>query len=358
MLEKAVYLRQALDRFVTLSPDLSTHKLSADEWQLAESLLMILMPFQRLSVRFESNMTSAEIDYVFFAYETMFNHLEDIQVTLRTRGRNARRNASIINAVKEAYEHLKHYYGNTTTSTYVYADAMILNPRCKLGIFEQESWADQSPNEYSQALRKRFEEGYCHQIGDSEVQLEEVLTRKRMHETAFTDDLDAFKANVRKRMQRAQGSGLSEFDNYISTLVEEVDVDQVLLWWKANANKYPRLSRMARDVLAVPPSGCSVEREFSISGRIATWQRNRLSPERISDSMIYKGALRMAGKWAQMPEMPETEMDGLTDAEIDEALLEHEEEIEEAASGEAQRIPKEWRDMWWKTNVVEVERWN
>ena len=45
------------------------------------------------------------------------------------------------------------------------------------------------------------------------------------------------------------------------------------------------------DVLAVPGSGCAVECQFSISGRMTIWQRNRLSPKIISDSMVYKGAL-------------------------------------------------------------------
>ena len=45
------------------------------------------------------------------------------------------------------------------------------------------------------------------------------------------------------------------------------------------------------DVLAVPASGCAVECQFSISGRMTIWQRNRLSPEIISDFMVYKGAL-------------------------------------------------------------------
>ena len=62
-------------------------------------------------------------------------------------------------------------------------------------------------------------------------------------------------------------------------------------WWRENSRLYPDLGKMVRDVLAVPASGCAVERQFSISGRMTIWQRNRLSPKVISDSMIYKGAL-------------------------------------------------------------------
>ena len=48
------------------------------------------------------------------------------------------------------------------------------------------------------------------------------------------------------------------------------------------------VSKMARDVLAVPATGAGVEREFSISERIMTKQRNRLSPTTIRDLMQYK----------------------------------------------------------------------
>ena len=51
------------------------------------------------------------------------------------------------------------------------------------------------------------------------------------------------------------------------------------------------MGRMVRDVLAVPASGCAVERQFSVSGKMTVWQRNRLSPKIISDAMIYKAAL-------------------------------------------------------------------
>jgi hAT family C-terminal dimerisation region len=51
------------------------------------------------------------------------------------------------------------------------------------------------------------------------------------------------------------------------------------------------MGRMARDVLAVPASGCAVERQFSISRRMTVWQRNHLSPRVISDAMIYKAVL-------------------------------------------------------------------
>ena len=43
---------------------------------------------------------------------------------------------------------------------YVYADAMILNPRVKLSIFKKESGGDEDTNDYKKALKGRFHKGY------------------------------------------------------------------------------------------------------------------------------------------------------------------------------------------------------
>lgn len=48
---------------------------------------------------------------------------------------------------------------------------------------------------------------------------------------------------------------------------------------------------MTHDCLSVLALGSEVERQFSISGRIASWSRSRLSQSMIADSMIYKSYL-------------------------------------------------------------------
>ena len=53
------------------------------------------------------------------------------------------------------------------------------------------------------------------------------------------------------------------------------------------------LVKMARDSLTVPASGCSVERMFSVSEGIATWQRSCLRDSTISDLMMYKMAMNL-----------------------------------------------------------------
>ena len=83
MLEQAVYLRRPIRRFVEEDDsEMREFQLSEEEWDLAEVLLVFLMPFKRCTTRFECNSTTPEIDYVFFAYDKMFNHIEDVKTVL------------------------------------------------------------------------------------------------------------------------------------------------------------------------------------------------------------------------------------------------------------------------------------
>jgi len=66
---------------------------------------------------------------------------------------------------------------------------------------------------------------------------------------------------------------------------------QALPWWRAHHYAFQDLGFMARDNLAVPASGYVVERQFSISERIISWERSRLKGEIISDSMMFKADL-------------------------------------------------------------------
>jgi hypothetical protein len=83
MLLQAVYLRRAIHRYVDdLDEELSELQLSEEEWEKVEVLLVFLLPFKRCTSRFECNRSYTEIDYVFFAYDTMYNHIDDVKAKL------------------------------------------------------------------------------------------------------------------------------------------------------------------------------------------------------------------------------------------------------------------------------------
>ncbi|KAK4382725.1 Zinc finger BED domain-containing protein RICESLEEPER 2 [Sesamum angolense] len=72
----------------------------------------------------------------------------------------------------------------------------------------------------------------------------------------------------------------SELEKYLGEDVEMLrDKFDILNWWKVNTQRFPILSKMARDVLAVPISTFTSESAFSTAGRVLDAFRSYLSPK-------------------------------------------------------------------------------
>ena len=77
----------------------------------------------------------------------------------------------------------------------------------------------------------------------------------------------------------------NEYNRYLEDIPDENDFSDddfdILQWWRVNSSKYPTLSRMARDVLAVPASSVASESAFSTGSRIISDYRSRLAPRTV-----------------------------------------------------------------------------
>ena len=95
---------------------------------------------------------------------------------------------------------------------------------------------------------------------------------------------------------RARNSGngpnASEISKYLNAPLVSLNQGDPLPWWKANADEFPTLSRMARDILSIPLTSVSVERVFSTARDVIPYRRNRLSPTMIEKLLIAKCWLR------------------------------------------------------------------
>nr|GEW70397.1 hypothetical protein [Tanacetum cinerariifolium] len=99
------------------------------------------------------------------------------------------------------------------------------------------------------------------------------------------------KQKVRMEMKRIKSeSGLqeskTELDRYLNEDVEdESDKFDILNWWKVNSPRFPVLSLLARDVLAIPISTGVSESVFSTGGRVLDAFRSSLNPP-VVESLI------------------------------------------------------------------------
>lgn len=83
-----------------------------------------------------------------------------------------------------------------------------------------------------------------------------------------------------KSQVRVAQSQKSELDVYLEEESEKhVKGFDVLAWWNSKSQKFPALSAMARDFLAIPLSTVSSESAFSLGKRILGDHRSSLTPE-------------------------------------------------------------------------------
>jgi len=255
MLQHSIYLKRPIRKYVDDLGDTSEQLvLTEREWQQAEVLLLFLLPFQRCTSRFESNNTTPEIDYVFFAYDTLYNHIDDVKDKLRSgSGLGVLPSARfMLMAIEQMENVLRKYYEKTRFPT-IYGDAMILNPRAKLSIFDEETWKDTSAEEYSSGCRKRFVEQCSQRVVPQTANCVVVVPAK-----LYLDNDEEYERYKRQRLSLRNTQPRNDYDRYIE-IPNDPDITSSLIWWRDNATAYGDLAKMARDVLAVPASGCSIE---------------------------------------------------------------------------------------------------
>ena len=141
MLQHSIYMKRPIRRYIDELGEPFEHMVLLEcDWQLAEVLLLFLFPFQRCTSRFECNRTTSEVDYFFFAYHTLYNHIDDVKDKLRSSiGLGALHYAPFMLKAIEAMETTLGKYYECTSFPTVYSDAMILNPGTKLSIFTEKS---------------------------------------------------------------------------------------------------------------------------------------------------------------------------------------------------------------------------
>ena len=168
--------------------------------------------------------------------------------------------------------------------------AVVLDPRYKLSEYVevavdemygsgigQKVWAA-----INKCLHDLFEEYRSMYSSDGSPQSSDSPPSKQAE-----DDATKFKKRIAKRMRLNSGSsscsgsrgGRTELDKY---LAEECEEDHkkfdILKWWKGQSSRFPILSKLARDVLAIPISTVASESAFSTGGRVLDDFRTSLTP--------------------------------------------------------------------------------
>ncbi|KAL2093145.1 hypothetical protein ACEWY4_010457 [Coilia grayii] len=75
---------------------------------------------------------------------------------------------------------------------------------------------------------------------------------------------------------------VDEVQDYSSTNFNLGSVDENLLsFWKAQGQTFPRLQHLAKRILSIPATSAASERSFSAAGRVIEARRSRLNPDTV-----------------------------------------------------------------------------
>ena len=266
-----------------MRPELKEFALSDREWELAEFLLRFLEPFRHATNSIQAT-ERPSLHKTFVMYEKLYNNLKNVKAIFNKMTTVPEWFDQVRNAIDQMWEKIKCHYSKTNKPS-AYVDANILHPGKKLHLFKKKdsSFAD-IPGQaqiYEQEARARFDKYYNHLEDKSlnplnPVQSSNSLKRKRTEDSDSDDDSDD-----------DDTSAYNELDHYLRVKRDKL-VRDALPWWRTCHGMFPKMGLWYRDVAAVPASGAGVEREFSISGNVATKKRPRLRAKTISDTMMYK----------------------------------------------------------------------
>ena len=174
--------------------------------------------------------------------------------------------------------------------------AMVLDPRKKMRFLKfsfSEIYVDEVVDEMIDLGRKTMDMLYDYYSRVDSPNVVVPSKSERTHIEADTIGCSNSYAMVNSRYERflkaEKSIGCSnEIERYLAENFESRrDVKfEILGWWKANSDRYQVLSKMARDMLAVPVSTVASESAFSTRWRILDPFRSSLSPL-IVQNLIY-----------------------------------------------------------------------
>ena len=94
------------------------------------------------------------------------------------------------------------------------------------------------------------------------------------------------------KKQRTSSSSFNELLLYKQTPrlegFDNIDLYDVLDWWKNNVSYYPILAQVAKDVLTPPVSTVPSESDFSAGGRVLTEKRTNFTDDTLETLICIK----------------------------------------------------------------------
>ncbi|TFY70017.1 hypothetical protein EVJ58_g118 [Rhodofomes roseus] len=269
MIQRALIMRKAITAWVMDHDKLHHLLLTADDWYLLEQLESLLVIFTEVT-RAMSMSRTPTLPYVLPMYEHMRTSLVDTIETTAER--------TVKRAAQAGLGKLMQYY-----------EKALQNESCIIATALRLSWFSCLAPQHQVKATSTFKKVYAKYEASTptaqDVPLRPVAAAKS------GSLMSRLSSNV-ELGSADQPPALSELQRWQAGEGGKGDADFPLVWWKAHAQDFKVISRIARDYLAIPGASVSVERLFSASRHLCANTRSSLKAETIVRALCTKIWLR------------------------------------------------------------------
>nr|KYP37109.1 Putative AC transposase [Cajanus cajan] len=235
------------------------HQKAFEELEMQDEFVHGILPFLKLF--YDATMRISGSSYV-TSYMYMF---EAFGIGIKIKQMCAFKDVIISMMAENMKKKYEKYWGNPDRLNMLLLIALVLHPRYKLKFMHwliNQSFdgvvASNLKDKVESSIRLLFEK-----YNGGRIEFEANSQEARLNEEA-SDDPYGY-----NQFFKSTGSHKSELSKYLEESLEENQGDlDVLNWWKLNSGRFPILSNMARDLLAIPVSTVASKSAFSTGGRV------------------------------------------------------------------------------------------
>ncbi|XP_017635556.1 zinc finger BED domain-containing protein RICESLEEPER 2-like [Gossypium arboreum] len=248
---------------------------SMDDWTNVRDLRDFLEHFYEVTLRIS--------DTSYVTSNNFFDELSEIDILLRDAQLNSNVDFNVM-AIKMK-EKCDKYWGDIDKMNLLMFVSCVLDPRQKLKYLEF-ALSEMSSSEKASEMMQKLKESLYELFDEYNPSLHSTCSQSSVSTHVSLGEPQQkmkrrMQALYKKRELEICGEDKTfELDKYLAEANEEfVEYFDILLWWKVNSPRFPTLSKMARDVLAIPVSTVASKSAFSTGGRAIDQYRSSLTPK-------------------------------------------------------------------------------
>ncbi|OWT42391.1 hypothetical protein VFPPC_18318 [Pochonia chlamydosporia 170] len=267
-LRKKAEIRQF---FLDFERELGDNILTISDWEFIERTQQFLQPFAAATLLGEG--AGSNLSHTLMIMDALLHHYEKAK---KIYSAEATYDPHLLHCVDMGWFVLNKYY-ILTDETPAYTAALLLDPSKRLK-YIQHNWDIGWIDSVVEKTRMFWEENYKNAgpVGGTSLSAKDESPYSRRPR----NDLDALFDEI--TVWEESNPDVDDFDTFVKSPPIRITCSP-LLWWlnPERIKAYPRLSRMAIDILSIPPESTDPESAFSGGRRTLSWDRESMLCENV-----------------------------------------------------------------------------